>query len=563
MPFDAPISEAIWKDKYRLGGERGVTDTWARIASAAAAVEPADKREMWRTQFEHALTNYRFLPAGRILAGAGAGRAVTLVNCFVMGTIPDSLDGIFSALREAALTMQRGGGVGMDFSTIRPAGAQVRGLGARASGPLSFMDTWDAMCRTVRSAGERRGAMMGCLSISHPDVEAFIDAKRDPARLRNFNVSVLVSDAFMAALARDEDWPLSFDGQVVRTVRATDLWSRLMRAAYDSAEPGAIFIDRVNAANNLGYCETIAATNPCGEQPLPPYGACLLGSINLSRLVRNPFEAGAHIDDAELASLATVAVRLLDNVIDIARHPLPQQEREALSKRRIGLGVTGLADALIFCNARYGADDGLALTKAWLATIRRAAYRASAMLAAEKGAFPLFEPALLDRPMLAALDDETRALIAKHGLRNGVLTSIAPTGTISLLAGAASSGIEPVFAFNHHRKLRQADDTYLETDVEDYALAVWKRLNGDAPPPAHSFVSAQTLTPAEHLAMQALAQTYIDAAISKTINCPEAISFEDFTDIYARAHALGCKGCTAFRPNPITGSILTVASCAL
>jgi ribonucleoside-diphosphate reductase alpha chain len=564
MPFDAAISAEIWETKYRLlhdngDGDDDIAGAWARVAAAIADAEPSHARRRWREKFEAALVDFKFLPAGRILAGAGSGRAVTLFNCFVMGTIPDNLDGIFAHLREAALTMQQGGGVGMDFSTIRPMGAPVRGVGAKASGPLSFMDAWDAMCRTVMSAGQRRGAMMACLRLDHPDIEAFIDVKRDSARLRNFNVSALVSDAFMAALDADQDWPLHFNGQIDRVVRARDLWERLMRAAYDSAEPGVIFIDRVNAANNLGYCESVAATNPCGEQPLPPYGACLLGSINLSRLVDRPFEEDAGIDETKLADLAMTAVRLLDNVIDISRYPLPAQEAEAKAKRRIGLGVTGLADALIFCNARYGAPDGVALARRWLATIRTAAYRASARLAAEKGPFPLYDEALLHRPTPAALDAETRALIAAHGLRNGCLTTIAPTGTISLLAGNTSSGVEPVFAFSYQRRVRQPDNSLVEEPVQDYALTLWKRLKGDAAPPAHSFVSAQTLTPEEHLVMQAAAQEYIDSSISKTINCPEDIPFEAFASVYARAFDLGCKGCTTYRPNTITGSILSVA----
>jgi len=562
MPFDAAISSEIWNAKYRFldetGGDASIAETWTRVAAAVAEAEPAAARRRWREKFEEALSDFKFLPAGRIIAGAGTGRAVTLFNCFVMGAIPDNLDGIFEHLREAALTMQQGGGVGMDFSTIRPSGAPVRGVGAKASGPLSFMDAWDAMCRTVMSAGQRRGAMMACLRIDHPDIEDFIDAKRDPARLRNFNLSTLVTNDFMAALAADQDWALSFNGEVYRTVKARELWARLMRATYDVAEPGVIFIDRVNAANNLAYCETISATNPCGEQPLPPYGACLLGSINLSRLVDRPFEPEAAIDDARLAELTGTAVRFLDDVIDVSRYPLREQEQEAKSKRRIGIGVTGLADALIFCNARYGAEDGVALTRKWLDTIRRAAYRASAELAAEKGVFPAFDNAILDRPTPASLDAETRALVAKHGLRNGCLTTIAPTGTISLLAGNTSSGIEPVFAFSYQRKVRQPDNSFIEEPVQDYALTVWKRLKGEATPPQHSFVSAQTLTPPDHLVMQAAAQHYIDSSISKTINCPEDIAFEEFADVYTRAFDLGCKGCTTYRPNAVTGSILSV-----
>ncbi|MGD9965753.1 MAG: adenosylcobalamin-dependent ribonucleoside-diphosphate reductase [Hyphomonadaceae bacterium] len=563
MAFDATISAEIWNAKYRFqsGGSEGDADmqaTWSRIAAAVAEAEAPRARRYWRDQFESALADFKFLPAGRIMAGAGTGRAVTLFNCFVMGTIPDNLNGIFEHLREAALTMQQGGGVGMDFSTIRPAGAPVRGVGAKASGPLSFMDAWDAMCRTVMSAGQRRGAMMACLRIDHPDIEDFIDSKRDAARLRNFNISVLVTDAFMSALAADQDWPLTFDGHVYRVVRARDLWARLMRATYDVAEPGVIFIDRVNAANNLAYCETVSATNPCGEQPLPPYGACLLGSINLSRLVDHPFEAGAGISSDKLADLTATAVRFLDNVIDVSRYPLPEQEREAKNKRRIGLGVTGLADALIFCNARYGGEDGLALTRQWLSTIRSAAYRASARLAAEKGVFPAYDPALLEQPTPASLDDETRTLLAGNGLRNGCLTTIAPTGTISLLAGNTSSGIEPVFAFSYQRRVRQPDNSVVEEPVQDYALTLWKRSKGEAEPPAHSFVSAQTLRPEDHLAMQAAAQEFIDSSISKTINCPEDIAFDEFAHVYARAFELGCKGCTTYRPNAVTGSILSV-----
>ncbi len=563
MPFDAAISAEIWNAKYRFLNEGGEGDddvhaTWSRVAAAVAEAEPGRGRRHWREKFEDALKDFKFLPAGRIIAGAGTGRTVTLFNCFVMGAIPDNLDGIFEHLREAALTMQQGGGVGMDFSTIRPAGAPVRGVGAKASGPLSFMDAWDAMCRTVMSAGQRRGAMMACLRIDHPDIEAFIEAKRDAVRLRNFNVSALVTNAFMAALAADQDWPLQFNGEIHRTVRARDLWARLMRATYDVAEPGVIFVDRVNAANNLAYCEAIAATNPCGEQPLPPYGACLLGSINLARLVDDPFAPSAHIDEARLADLTATAVRFLDNVIGVSRYPLSEQEEEAKAKRRIGLGITGLADALIFCNARYGAPDAVALTRQWLDTIRTAAYRASAELAAEKGAFPAYDKAILDQPMPASLDAATRALIAEHGLRNGCLTTIAPTGTISLLADNASSGIEPVFAFSYNRRVRQPDNSFVEEAVQDYALGVWKRLKGEAAPPEHSFVSAQTLAPIDHLTMQAVAQSYIDSSISKTINCPQDISFEEFADVYARAFDLGCKGCTTYRPNAVTGSILSV-----
>ena len=562
--FDVALAEEIWTAKYRFRTDNGLGDstfaeTAARVAKAVAAAEPPKQRAHWEKRFRDAVETMRFIPAGRVLAGAGTERSVTLFNCFVMGTIPDSLDGIFSHLKEAALTMQQGGGVGMDFSTVRPRGALVKGVAAEASGPLSFMDCWDSMCRTVHSAGQRRGAMMGCLRIDHPDIEAFIDSKRDAGRFRNFNLSVLVPDAFMTALAGDSDWSLVFGGETFRTVRARELWDRLMRATYDVAEPGVIFIDRVNEQNNLAHCETIAASNPCGEQMLPPYGACLLGSINLAKLVERPFEQGAALDEEQLGDLTSTAVRLLDNVIDISCYPLPQQEDEAKAKRRIGLGITGLADALLFCGAAYGSSDAVALTQAWLGTIKRAAYRASAELAAEKGAFPLYDAMMLEQPNLASLDEETRALIAEHGLRNGCLTSIAPTGTTSLLAGNVSSGIEPVFAYSYTRKIRNADGTTREEQVEDYAMRVWRSVEGDEPPPAELFVSAQTLSPSDHLTMQAAAQALIDSSISKTVNCPQDIGFEEFADVYIEGYHLGCKGLTTYRPNAVTGSVLSVS----
>ena len=562
--FAAPIAEQIWDMKYRLKTPEGapvdasVEATWARVADALAAVEkdPA----AWAPRFEAALRDFRFLPAGRILAGAGTGRSVTLFNCFVMGTVPDSLGGIFEMLKEAALTMQQGGGIGYDFSPIRPKGAPVAGVGADASGPLSFMDVWDSMCRTIMSAGARRGAMMATLRCDHPDIEDFVDAKRDPARLRNFNLSVLATDPFMAAVAADGDWDLVFGGRVFRTVRARDLWDRIMRATYDYAEPGVIFIDRINARNNLAYCETISATNPCGEQPLPPYGACLLGSINLARLVRGAFEPGADIDEAELAELVATAVRMMDDVVDASRFPLPQQAEEARAKRRIGLGVTGLADALILCGLRYGSDEAVARTEAWMRAVARAAYFASVELAKEKGAFPLFEAEpFCASPSVRALGDDVVEAVRAHGIRNALLTSIAPTGTISLFAGNVSSGIEPVFAFAYTRKVTQRDGSKTEEEVADYAMGLWRAKHGDVPVP-ETFVDAQTLTPADHVRMQAAAQKWVDSSISKTINVPEDIGFEAFKDVYLMAWETGCKGCTTYRPNAVTGSVLSVAS---
>jgi ribonucleoside-diphosphate reductase alpha chain len=933
------IARQIWDMKYRFKRADGspvdddVAASWARVALAAAGAEKAENRHALALEFAGALAGYRFLPAGRILAGAGTGRSVTLFNCFVMGSITDSMDGIFSHLREAALTLQQGGGIGYDFSTLRPRGAPVEGVGADASGPVSFMEVWDAMCRTIMSAGARRGAMMATLACDHPDIEEFIAAKRKPGQLSNFNLSVLVGDTFMAAVKEDKPWELVFGGKLYRTVAARALWDSIMRSTYDYAEPGVIFIDRINAENNLGYCESIRATNPCltaetwimtaegarqirelagkpfvamaegkawpsdgrgffsngvkpvvrlttregyalrlttdhrlrkatkrtrwssewewceagalkpddelllhdhrdiawqagmardaaegyllgaligdgvlkadkavlsvwpgrrvvngtderpgvrgvmehvleaaqslphrsdfagwmevpgrgeyrlalgalkklaiehglvpgnkavtpaierrapdfcraflqaffdtdgsvqgsqakgvsirlsqsdlsrlqavqrmllrlgiastlyarrpakatrlpdgkggsklyrteaqyelvvsggnlalfaqrigfsdsekaeklkqylagykrqlnresfvatvaavepdgeaevfdatipglnafdanglwahncGEQPLPPYGACLLGSINLARLVKHPFEAEAELDLEMLAALTATAVRLLDDVIDVSRFPLEAQRAEAFAKRRIGLGVTGLADALIFCGTRYGSPESLVLIERWLATLSHAAYRASAELARLKAPFPLYdEDEFLARPFVRRLPEDIRGAIKRNGIRNGLLTSIAPTGTISLFAGNVSSGIEPVFAISYNRRVLLPDGTRREESVQDYAAEAYRtRFGAEAALPDY-FVTAQTLSPDDHLAVQAAAQKYIDSSISKTINLPQSISFADFKDVYARAYEMGCKGCTTYRPNAVTGAILT------
>jgi ribonucleoside-diphosphate reductase alpha chain len=933
----AAISQQIWDMKYRFKSPDGqavdktVEDTWHRIAETLAAgeTEPAQ----WSERFYSALKDFQFLPAGRILAGAGTGRSVTLFNCFVMGTVPDDMSGIFLQLREAALTMQKGGGIGYDFSTIRPRGAPVLGVGADASGPLSFMDVWDAMCRTIMSAGYRRGAMMATLRCDHPDIEAFVAAKHDSGRLRMFNLSVLVTDAFMQAVEAGAPWELKFDGTVYRVIEARALWDSIMRATYAYAEPGVIFIDRINRKNNLWYCETIASTNPCvtadtwihtidgprqvagllgrpftawvdgighesspagffqtgekpvfrlstreghslrltadhpvltaaslarysvgqqwiaaaalkpgdrvvlhdhraviswsgcgkeaegyllgllvgdgtvkadkavlsvwraaeavnggasgpssvmkraeaaarslphradfagwmavpgrgewrlasaairrlaadfgigrdkqigsaieeasaefqtgflrglfdtdgsvqgtqqkgvsvrlaqsdlgrlqavqrmlgrfgivstiyanrrdagetilpdgrggscayptqaqhelaiananlfrfreriglgdsdkasrldillagyrrqpnrerfiavveavepcghepvfdcqipginafdanglyvhncGEQPLPPYGACLLGSINLASLVTKPFEPEAVLDLDRLKELVPLAVRMMDNVIDLSRFPLPEQEAEAKAKRRIGLGVTGLADALILCGQRYGSPESVALVEDWMRIIQIAAYRASAELAAEKGPFPLFDrDKYLDGESVRDLDAETREAIARHGIRNALLTSIAPTGTISLFADNVSSGLEPVFSFRYTRTVLMPDGSRRQEEVSDHAYRLFRRLHGDSAPLTAAFVDAQSLTPDDHLVMQAAVQKYIDSSISKTINLPEDIDFEAFKDIYRRAYAMGCKGCTTYRPNDVTGAVLSVAA---
>ncbi|HXF53266.1 MAG TPA: LAGLIDADG family homing endonuclease, partial [Hyphomicrobiaceae bacterium] len=938
------ISQEIWDLKYRLKGADGtpleatIEDTWRRVARAAAGAERGGKRTRaaWAERFYAGMADLGFLPAGRIIAGAGTGRRVTLFNCFVMGRIEDDLASIFENVKEAALTMQQGGGIGHDFSTLRPKGAPVKSTGADASGPVSFMDVWDAMCRTIMSAGHRRGAMMGTMRCDHPDIEEFIAAKADPRRLRNFNLSVLVSDAFLAAVREDKPWNLMFDGHIVRTVKARELWERLMRATYDYAEPGVIFIDRINRDNNLAYCEEIHTTNPCvtadtwvqthegprqvadligrtfvarvdgedwraeggffatgrrpvvrlrtkeghtlrltsdhkllavagltryrretcwreagslragdllvlndhrsraewggvgsfeegfllgllvgdgtlkkeaavlsvwkpprvangpadavadgveglmeraekaartlphradfrgwcevagrsewrlklaalrdlagafgmtpedkcigplvertssdfhrgllrglfdtdgsvqgnqlkgasvrlaqsslahleaaqrmllrlgiasmiythrrgagvrklpdgkggvaiyptapqhelviagdnlavfaervgfsdrakegrlaailtgyaralnrerfcaevlsvepdgeadvydvtipgrnafdanglvahncGEQPLPPYGACLLGSINLAQFVNEPFAANAAMDIAKVEERARIAVRFLDNVIDISDYPLPAQRHEAISKRRIGLGVTGLADALIMLGVRYGSQRAQTLAAEWMAAIERAAYLASAELAAEKGSFPLYDAEqFLSRPNVLRLDPDVRAALARHGIRNGCLTSIAPTGTISLLAGNVSSGIEPVFDFEFDRAVRGPDGTVRHHTVTDYAYRLYRTRFGPEAPLPDTFVTAAQLSPRAHLQMQAALQRHVDSSISKTINCPPDIAFEAFKDVYLEAYELGLKGCTTFRPNAVTGAVLTAS----
>lgn len=565
--FAAPIAEQIWDMKYRFKDAEGtpidvtVEDSWRRIARDLARAEA--KPDVWEEKFYAALEDFQYLPAGRITAGAGTARQVTLFNCFVMGTVPDSMGGIFDMLKEAALTMQQGGGIGYDFSTIRPRGADVKGVAADASGPLSFMDVWDAMCRTIMSAGSRRGAMMATMRCDHPDIESFITAKSDPARLRMFNMSVLVTDPFMDAVKADGPWDLTFGGKVYHTVQARDLWNKIMQATYDYAEPGVIFIDRINAANNLNYVEQIAATNPCGEQPLPPYGACLLGSINLARLVTNPFDKNAELDPEGLKDLVATAVRMMDNVVDVSKFPLEAQAQEAQNKRRIGLGVTGLADALLMLGLRYGSDEAARQTERWLHQIARAAYLASVDLAKEKGAFPLFDAeAYLASGNMMNMDDDVREAIREHGIRNALLTSIAPTGTISLYAGNVSSGIEPVFAYAYTRKVLQKDGSRTEEEVVDYAVQMYREKFGDDAELPDYFVNAQTLAPADHVKMQAAAQKWIDSSISKTINCPEDIDFEAFKDVYMQAWDQGCKGCTTYRPNDVTGSVLSVSESA-
>ncbi len=585
--FNNPVSQAIWRIKYRLDpSEVDIEASWRRVARALAATE-AREQQQWAQRFFALLSGFRFLPGGRILAGAGSERQVTLCNCFVMGRLRDSIDEIFSALREGALTLQQGGGIGIDFSPLRPAG-MAAAEGGVAAGPLAFMQVWDRMCATLLCSGARRGAMMATLRCDHPDIEAFVDAKREPGQLRHFNLSVLVSDAFMTAVAEDSDWPLLFPldaadadagterltrplaGEVqVRSCRvwkrvsARGLWSRLMRAAYDCAEPGVLFIDRINAQNNLGWCERISATNPCGEIPLPPYGACTLGSLNLTAFVCAPFTARARLDLDALASAAQLATRMLDNVLSLSHFPLPAQREQAETGRRLGLGLTGLGDALIMLGLRYDSTAARRLAAQAMRTICHAAYQASVGLARERGAFPRFaaEP-YLAAPFVAALPAALREGIARWGIRNSHLCAIAPAGTISLLANNLSSGLEPVYAAQQQRRVLLSDGPAQSTVLVDYAVALWRQGREAAGlPPA--FVDAAGLAPEAHLQMQAALQPLVDNAISKTINVDVDCPFPRFESLYRQAYALGLKGCTAYRPNPVIGPLLTTAGSAM
>ena len=584
--FRAAISRRIWDTKYRFreSGEirdQTIEDTWWRVARALASVEKSGQLE-WAQRFYNVLEGFKFLPGGRILAGAGTGHRVTLFNCFVMGTIEDSLDSIFDALKEGALTMQQGGGVGYDFSTLRPSGAPAVSVGVTASGPVSFMQIWDAMCATILSTGARRGAMMATLRCDHPDIEEFVRAKHDAQKLRHFNLSVLVSDAFMQAVQADADWPLVFPlgsrdiaaaehtvervwsgsmtpvrCRVLRTVRARQLWEQIMQATYDYAEPGVIFVDRVNAQNNLWYAEQISATNPCGELPLPPYGACDLGSINLAQFVRAAFSDKAVLDLDAIADTAAIAVRMLDNVADLSRFPLPKQEEAARATRRVGLGITGLGDALIMLGIPYGTPEAARVAGEVMQRLCETAYQTSIDLAREKGAFArLDKEKHLQGKFISQLSPEIRAGITRHGIRNSHLTAIAPTGTISLLANNVSSGLEPVYRFEYKRRVREADGSLSEHAVSDYAYHLYRERNGAQAPLTPAFVTANEVSPFMHLDMQASLQPWVDSAISKTVNVPQDYNFAQFRSLYDYAYSKGLKGCTTFRPNPVTGQVL-------
>lgn len=498
------------------------------------------------------------------------GKGVHTKNCYVMGTIPDSLDGIFDMLKEAALTMQQGGGIGYDFSTLRPKGTPVKGVESFSSGPLTFMDVWDSMCKTIMSAGSRRGAMMATMRCDHPDIMEFVQAKQDPLRLRNFNVSVLCTDEFMEAVAHDSDWDLMFDGKVYETIKAKDLWEAILWNTYNYAEPGVIFIDRINKENNLWFLETIAATNPCGEQPLPPYGACLLGSVNLAKHVVFPFVKGqAEMDMNALEESVRTGVRILDSVVETSLFPLEAQRDEARFKRRQGLGVTGLADALFMCGQKYGSEEAVDFTETIMRNIAIWAYEESIQMAKEMGPAPALQSLearekFIQSGFMQRMPEYIKDDILEWGIRNSHLLSVAPTGTISMYAGNVSSGGEPIFAPSYQRKVTNDDGTKRTETVYDYAVLKFEEHFGENDNPdaiwwwENYMATAQDLTPRDHIVMQAVLQKWVDSSISKTVNLPEDISFEDFKAVYDHAFETGCKGCTTYRPNDVTGSVLSV-----
>jgi ribonucleoside-diphosphate reductase alpha chain len=582
-----PISNDVLHEKYLKTGEHNESALFDRVAQALASAERPELRDAWQQRFRANLQKGA-IGAGRIMSAAGTGIRATLINCFVQpvgdciqGQDDDGYPGIYEALREAAETMRRGGGVGYDFSRIRPQGAEVKGTASTASGPCSYINVFDQSCATVESAGARRGAQMGVLRIDHPDVMAFITAKRTPGRWNNFNVSVAVSDAFMHAVGHKASWELVHKARpaedllrrgarqrddglwVYQTLPATELWDTIMRSAYDFAEPGILFLDNIHRDNNLRAIESIEATNPCGEQPLPPYGCCDLGPIILTRFVRHPFDEGgqARFDVDAFCECVALQVRALDNVLDITHWPLPQQQAEAQAKRRIGVGFTGLGDALVMLGLRYDAAEGRAMARQIAESMRNAAYHASVDLAAEKGAFPRFDAVHYLEPgtFASRLPQDLQARIRCHGIRNSHLLSIAPTGTVSLaFADNASNGIEPAFSWAYTRKKREADGSRTEYEVHDHAWRVFRTLKGPDAPLPDAFVSALDMAASDHIAMMEAVQPFIDTAISKTVNVSADYPYDDFKGLYLQAWKACLKGLATYRPNSILGAVLEV-----
>ncbi|NUN61584.1 MAG: adenosylcobalamin-dependent ribonucleoside-diphosphate reductase [Burkholderiaceae bacterium] len=582
-----PISLDVLKEKYLKAGETSAEDLFRRVARALASVEKPEEREKYEALF---LANMHAgaIGAGRIMSAAGTDIQATLINCFVQpvgdciqGVDDEGFPGIYEALREAAETMRRGGGVGYDFSRIRPRGAEVKGTHSMASGPCSYINVFDQSCSTVESAGARRGAQMGVLRIDHPDVHDFITAKRTPGRWNNFNVSVGVSDAFIQAVVDDQPWELVHKARpgatvmeqgayqradglwVYQSLPARELWDTIMKSTYDFAEPGILFLDHINQDNNLRYCEQIAATNPCGEQPLPSYGCCDLGPIILTRFVRNPFgfDGVASFDFESFAKSVALQVRALDNVLDVTFWPLTQQDAEAKAKRRIGVGFTGMGNTLAMLCLRYDSAEGRAMAARIAEHMRDSAYGASVELAREKGAFPQFnaDGYLADGTFASRLPAALKKQIRQHGIRNSHLLSIAPTGTVSLaFADNASNGIEPPFSWMYKRKKREADGSMAEYAVEDHSWRLYRELGGDVSNLPEYFVSALEMSAQDHIAMMETVQPFVDTAISKTVNIPADYPYDDFKGLYLQAWRARLKGLATYRPNNILGSVLEV-----
>jgi ribonucleoside-diphosphate reductase alpha chain len=584
------FSTDVMLEKYAKGDETRVDDIYRRVARGVALAEPAEVRAKIEAEF---VDNFKrgALGAGRIMSAAGAGIDATLINCFVQpvgdaiqGVDDNGLPGIYVALLQAAETMRRGGGVGYNFSAIRPRGARVHSTGSAASGPCSYMDVFDASCRTVESAGARRGAQMGILDCTHPDLLEFIAAKHTKGRWNNFNVSVAVSDEFMQAVADDAIWQLVHKAEpspaqrssadirqrddglwVYREVKAREVWNTIMRSTYDVAEPGVVFISRMNGDNNLRAVESIRATNPCGEQPLPAYGCCNLGPINLTRLVREPFaqmRGGVPAFDWDgLARATRTQVRFLDDVLDVTLWPLTEQAREAEAKRRIGVGFTGLGDTLVMLGLRYDTQEGRDFAARVGRAMRDEAYRASVDLARERGAFPLFDAKrYLEQGTFASrLPDDIKSAIRLHGIRNSHLLSIAPTGTVSLaFADNASNGIEPAFSWTYQRTKRMADGSRQSFAVEDHAYRLYREMGGDVNALPEYFVNALQMSAHDHLEMMAAVQPFVDTSISKTVNVPADYPFDKFQDLYFDAWRRGLKGLATYRPNETLGAVLSV-----
>ena len=556
------LSQEVWERKYRWRDEKGIDDNLKRVAVSASMVEETDeKRRFWEEKFYELMRDTKFLPGGRILAGMGTTMQQTLFNCFTLPVIEDSIEGIFDAVKLNAIIHSFGGGTGANFSTLRPEGAEVRTKGGIASGPVSFMTVFDAETKTITTGNARKGANMGLLNVDHPDIEKFITAKHIPGVLTQFNISVAVTDEFIEAVVDDKDWELKFNGKVYRVVKARDLWNLIVKSAYDYAEPGVVNLSTINRLNNLYYMEEIQATNPCGEQPLPPAGCCLLGSFNLTQFVLDPFTESARFDLERLKEYVPVAVRLLDNVIEISRYPAPIYEEEEKNKRRMGIGIMGLGSALAMLGVRYSSPEGRKQAELVIKTIRDSAYTASSLLAKERGPFKYFDrEKYLQGEFIRRLPEDVRGLIKENGIHNSHLISIAPTGTLSVVSNNVSSGIEPIFSVSYKRRVKVSSDSikgdiFEEYEVMDYAYKLFREVKGDKSIPQY-FETAYDITPENHLEMLKTVSYYVDSSVSKTINVPKDYPIDSFFNLFLDALRSGVKGLTVYREGSREGILI-------